>query len=145
MRFADLGVTEATVLRAAEVPRRAGVAPIDAWDLDALRSRYDDLVDAAGDVVDRAGAGAVGPSEALVARTELMHRWRSLALTDPALPDQLLPDDWPRRPARARFVAAYDALGPAAESRVRELVGDDGADREGGPRYHRVGDIAEPG
>jgi phenylacetic acid degradation operon negative regulatory protein len=151
--LAELGITEATILRATEVPRPAGVAMVDAWDLRTLRRRYDEVVLLADRIVDRLDAGRVAATEALVARTELMGRWRALALTDPRLPDDLLPADWPCRPARARFEVAYDGLGPLAESRVRELVtlvipdladGDADVDgeRDDGPRHHRVRDIA---
>jgi phenylacetic acid degradation operon negative regulatory protein len=148
--LAELGITEATVLRATEVPRPAGVAMVDAWDLGALRRRYDDVVQLADRIVDRLDGGQVTAGEALVSRTELMARWRALALSDPRLPDELLPADWPCRPARARFEVAYDGLGPLAEARVRELValatpglddaGDD--DEDDGPRHHRVRDLA---
>src|SRR5690606_26046193 len=72
---------------------------------------------------------------------------RALALTDPQLPDELLPADWPRNTARARVVEAYDALGPLAELRVREQAaaaggGADGLDRADGPRHHRADRIA---
>ena len=142
--LAELGITDVTVLRATEVPRAAAGpasgALVEAWDLPALRQRYDEVVTLADRIVDDLAGGDVGPTEALVARTELMRRWRSIAVADPRLPDELLPDDWPCRPARARFEAAYDALGPPAELRVRELVGVD-ADAPDGPRHHRVRDI----
>lgn len=151
----ETGVTGAVVFRATEVPRPAGIALVDAWDLAALRRRYDELVavvdrlaarlapgdgpaGSAGEGRAHGAAGApLGPAEALVARTDLMRRWRALAMSDPRLPDALLPDDWPLATARAGFVAAYDALGPLAEDRVRALVGDDH------PRHHRVADIAD--
>jgi phenylacetic acid degradation operon negative regulatory protein len=153
----ETGVAGAVVFRATEVPRPAGTALVDAWDLAALRRRYDDLLavveglpgdqaasddGAASDAGGGGGGGqaeALSPAEALVARTDLMRRWRALAMSDPRLPDLLLPDDWPLAAARARFVAAYDALGPLAEERVRALVGDDH------PRHHRVADIAGAG
>ena len=137
--LADLGVDDAVVLRADEVPRPAGGALVDAWDLPALRARLDDVAAAAEAVASQLGDGSVGPPDALRRRTDLMGRWRHVAASDPRLPDELLPDGWPLRRARARFVAAYDALGPLAEARVRELAGgDDGPD---GPRHHRVADI----
>jgi phenylacetic acid degradation operon negative regulatory protein len=142
--LADLGVADVAVLRATEVPRPAGVALVDAWDLAALRSRYDEVVGLSAGVAARLDAGAVPPGEALVARTELMRRWRALAMSDPGLPDALLPADWPRPAARAGFVAAYDALGPLAEERVRELAGDGPAGAADAPRHHRVAEIASP-
>jgi phenylacetic acid degradation operon negative regulatory protein len=139
--LAELGIADAAVLRATEVPRPAGVALVAAWDLPALRRRYDELLALVDDVAGRLDHGTVAPAEALVARTGLMRRWRSLAMSDPRLPDVLLPPDWPRRAVRDGFVAAYDALGPLAEQRVRELAGDgtDGPDDD--PRHHRVGDL----
>lgn len=143
----DLGIAGTAVLRATEVPRPAGVALVDAWDLAALKDRYDELIALVDDTAARLADGAVPPADALVARTELMRRWRSLALTDPRLPDVLLPRDWPLRTARSGFVAVYDTLGPLAEVRVRELVGDGDGQPLDGPRHHRVGDItgAPPG
>jgi phenylacetic acid degradation operon negative regulatory protein len=142
--LAELGIADTAVLRATEVPRPAGVSLVDAWDLDGLRSRYDELVALAAGATERLAGGAVTPSDALVSRTELMRRWRSLAMSDPRLPGVLLPRDWPSRSARTGFVEAYDALGPPAELRVRELVGDgDGDQPTDAPRHHRVADIAE--
>lgn len=148
----ETGVAGAVVFRATEVPRPAGGALVDAWDLAALRRRYDALIAVADGLAgDQAGSDAEGggeaergsradvpsPTEALLACTDLMARWRALAMSDPRLPDVLLPDDWPLARARAGFVAAYDALGPLAEQRVRALVGDDH------PRHHRVADITD--
>jgi phenylacetic acid degradation operon negative regulatory protein len=148
--LADLGIAGTVVLRATEVPRPAGVALVEAWDLPALRARYDELIGLVEGVADRVAGGCVAPSDALVTRTELMRRWRGLAMSDPRLPDVLLPRDWPCRRARTGFVEAYDALGPLAEQRVRELVGDGlgipdapgGPPGDDGPRHHRVADIA---
>lgn len=142
--LSDLGVAGATVLRATVVPRPAGTAIVDTWDLAALRRRYDELAALAGPVAARAERGAVDPADALVARTELVRRWRALAQSDPRLPDVLLPGDWPLARARAAFVAAYDALGPLAEQRVRELAAETGAALAEGPRHHRVADLAAP-
>lgn len=140
----ELGIVESTVLRVTEVPRSEGVALVDAWDLAALRHRYDEVFRLVEGIDARLDEGTLGSAEALLLRTELMRRWRSLAMADPQLPDVLLPADWPCRTARARFESAYDALGPLAEDRVRELVGDeDAADPADAPRYHRVSDITE--
>lgn len=139
--LADLGVPSVTVLRATEVDRPTGTAMVDAWDLVALRRRYDTLTERASSVPTQVDEGAATPAEALVVRTDLMRRWRAAVMADPALPDALLPDDWPLGPARRAFVAAYDALGPLAEERVRLLVAETGAVLAEGPRHHRVADI----
>ncbi len=84
----------------------------------------------------------MGPAEALVAHTELMARWRTLAGSDPYLPDELLPADWPLAAVRRRFVDVYDGLGPLGELRVRQLAGTaTGAGGPGGPRHHRLADL----
>ncbi|HET6954725.1 MAG TPA: PaaX family transcriptional regulator C-terminal domain-containing protein [Acidimicrobiales bacterium] len=134
-----LGITGAAVLRATEIPRHSRVDLLSAWDLDGLRQRYDRFVAHLDRVTPRIEAGACGSAEALVTRTELLVRWRELVTTDPGLPDELLPGDWPRAAARRGFVAAYDTLGPLAEARVRQLVAPDPATPL--PCHHRVEDV----
>jgi phenylacetic acid degradation operon negative regulatory protein len=136
--LADVGVSGAVVLRVDSVPRGEG-ALVSAWDLPALRARIDELLVALEGVAEAAAAGEVAPPSALVVRTDLMRRWRALALADPRLPERFLPADWPLPAARARFVAAYDALGPPAELRVRELAG--AAPSDDAPRHHGVTDL----
>jgi phenylacetic acid degradation operon negative regulatory protein len=41
---------------------------------------------------------------------------------DPDLPDELLPDAWPRATARELFTTTYDLLGPLAAHRVRQII-----------------------
>jgi phenylacetic acid degradation operon negative regulatory protein len=138
----ELGIGGAAILRATEVPVPDGASLVDAWDLPGLRARYTELLAVLDGVAGRLEQGPPDPTEALIVRTDLMRRWRSLAMVDPRLPDELLPVTWPRRVARARFVEAYDALGPPAEARVRELVGAGDDPGEDGPRHHRVEEIA---
>jgi len=141
------GVAEAVVLRAAEAPAAAGTDLLDAWDLAALRAGYDEFRGVVDALEPRLSRGALAPAEALVARTDLMARWRTLAGTDPYLPDALLPADWPLAGARRRFGEAYDALGPLSELRVCQLAdtaagpaGHSGGGR--GPRHHRLADLS---
>lgn len=70
----------------------------------------------------RAGRGVVGAAEALRARTELMYDRLHFPGLDPKPPEELLPDDWPRRRAHEVFGELYDAFGPPAEIRVRQTV-----------------------
>ena len=51
-----------------------------------------------------------------------MDRWRAFPALDPELPDELLPDGWPRSAARELFVDTYDLLGPLAAHRVRQII-----------------------
>jgi len=131
-------VVGAVVLRAAEVPGPGRSDLLGAWDLPALRRGYDGFAARLDAIEPRLGHGALPPAEALVTRTDLMAGWRTLAGADPYLPDALLPGDWPLAGARRRFVAAYDALGPLAELRVRQVA--DGACPV--PRHHRLADLS---
>ena len=134
-----LGIASAAVLRVTEVPRSGGVDLRSAWDLAGVRERYDEFLARLDALAPRIEAGSVGSAEALAARTDVLSRWRELVTTDPKLPDELMPDDWPRAEARRRFAAAYDALGPLAEARVLQVVAPWPATPA--PRHHRVDDL----
>jgi phenylacetic acid degradation operon negative regulatory protein len=138
---ADLEPGAVVVFRAAEVAVPEATDLLSAWDLDALRAVHEALIASVDHLRERLDRGAMGPAEALIARTDLTVRWRELVSSDPRLPDELLPDDWPRSRARRCFVEGYDALGPLAELRVAHLVGER-VGPEGRPRHHRVDDIA---
>src|SRR5262245_8501841 len=135
------GVSEAVVLRAAEAPVAGGIDLLDAWDLPGLRAGFEEFEAVVDALEPRLGDGALAPAEALVARTDLMARWRTLAGADPYLPGALLPADWPLAGARRRFVQAYDALGPLSELRVRQLA-EAAGDAGRGPRHHRLADLS---
>lgn len=134
--LADLGIADAVVLRAVEVPRRRGVDLLGAWDVAGLHARYEAMVADLQRIGARLEDDSISSAEALVVRTRLAARWITLAGRDPRLPDALLPDDWPLREARQRYMAVYDALGPLSELRVRQLVAahDEAAARI--PRHH---------
>jgi phenylacetic acid degradation operon negative regulatory protein len=120
--LADLGVVTATVLVSRVVEAREGGDPLRAWDLDALRGTYDDFVAEFGPLLERVRRGEVGGAEALVARTRVMDVWRRFPNLDPELPEDALPGGWPRREAHRIFAAVYDALGPLAEVRFRQIL-----------------------
>ncbi|RAY15879.1 PaaX family transcriptional regulator [Actinomadura craniellae] len=121
--LAELGVRTYTVLTAQAPPGvPQGCDPLDAWDLDDLRSHYDAFVAERGDLLARTRAGAISAAEALLARTAVMDTWRHFPNLDPELPEELLPADWPRRRAYEVFVELYNSLGPLAEIRVRQVV-----------------------
>jgi phenylacetic acid degradation operon negative regulatory protein len=117
----DLGLSEVTVFRAVEVDG-VGRPPIEAWDLDELKQMYSGFVETWGPLRDRAHRGDIGAAAALEARTRIMDSWRGFPSRDPDLPTQLLPLHWPRSEAREVFVEVYDALGPLAAMRVRQVV-----------------------
>ena len=66
--------------------------------------------------------GQVSPTESLVSRTRATYRWFVFAVTDPDLPQTLLPNRWPRAAAHDLFVALVDALASLAVERVRDIV-----------------------
>jgi len=118
----DLEISSATVLRAREFGRAGGRALIDAFDLSSLRELYGGLIDQYEPLVQRIAQGQVSAREALVARTAVMGTWRSFPALDPDLPDELLPEDWPRHAARQVFTEVYNGLGPLAVIRVRQIL-----------------------
>lgn len=137
---AGLDDGEVAVFRATEVEVPHGADLTAAWDVAGLRAGYDALAAVLEPMQRRIDEGSMGAAEALLARTDLLDRWRALVSADPRLPDELLPGDWPRDAVRRAFVRAYDALGPLAEVRVRQLVGER-VGPGGQPRHHRVADI----
>ena len=122
-QLAGLGIGTATAFRARTVP---GVSPAglpeQAWDLAQVRARYDHFISQASALCERTEAGQLSPDAALVTRTRLMDEWRTFPELDPDLPDELLPDGWPRAAARELFTTTYDLLGPLAAHRVRQII-----------------------
>ncbi|WP_204331318.1 PaaX family transcriptional regulator C-terminal domain-containing protein [Geodermatophilus sabuli] len=119
--LAELSLTTATIV----VGTACGPAegdPARAWDLQGLSDRYTAFLADFGDIAERVHAGEVSDTEALVRRTTLIDVWRTFPALDPELPVELLPADWPARRARELFTDVYDALGPRATRRFRELV-----------------------
>jgi phenylacetic acid degradation operon negative regulatory protein len=131
----DLGITTATAFRAASVPAECDI-PGRAWDLDGLRSRYEQFLSFAGLLVETTAAGRVAPIEALIARTRVMDEWRAFPGLDPDLPAELLPSAWPRARARELFIACYDMLGPLAAQRVRQIIARYSPDLADRAAYH---------
>ena len=121
--LAELGISTATAFRASTVP---GVSldglPQCAWDLDNLQARYVAFIANTGRLREHTLAGRVSPVAALVARTQVMDEWRGFPELDPDLPDELLPEAWPRATARELFTTTYDLLGPLAAHRVRQII-----------------------
>ena len=118
----DLGVASATVLESRVVRALEGGDPLRAWDLDALCREYEAFVAEFSPLLERVQAGDVGGAEALVARTRVMDAWRQFPGLDPELPEDALPAGWPRREAQRIFARVYDALGPLAEVRFRQIL-----------------------
>lgn len=95
--------------------------PIAAWDLAGLRRVYDDFLAAFEPLHARLHRDGLDDREALVARVRVAYRWFVIATTDPDLPAELLPANWPRNDAHAIYADLFDLLGPPAADRVRHI------------------------
>jgi phenylacetic acid degradation operon negative regulatory protein len=111
-----------TVIRASELPARSRLSVASAWNLDELGESYAEFIRTFRPVLRRLHSGRVGSSEALVSRTRANYRWFVFAVTDPDLPEALLPSRWPRAVAHDLFVDLVDGLATLAVDRVREIV-----------------------
>ena len=81
----------------------------EAWDLEALGAAYASWHDQARRLVAEPEGvlgveSAAEDERAFVVRSHLVHEWRKFLFTDPGLPVELLPRDWPGH-AAARFFA----------------------------------------
>ena len=111
-----------TVFRATELPLRTRLPIASAWNLGELGESYSEFIRTFRPVLRRLEGGRIGPTEALVNRTRATYRWFVFAVTDPDLPEALLPSRWPRAAAHDLFLALVDGLASPAVDRVREIV-----------------------
>lgn len=137
----ELGVASATVLVARVAHALNGGDPLSAWDLDALRTSYDEFIATFEPLLERAGRGQVDAAEALVARTHVMDVWRQFPSLDPELPEAALPGGWPRRRAQQIFADVYDALGPLAVLRVQQILAGHAPELAGRARHLATKDV----
>lgn len=101
----DLG--EGT-LRFDRAASRADAAIADrVWDLAGLADQHRRFL---ADWEPLASAPPSDPAAAMALRLQLVHRWRKFLFTDPGLPDDVLPDDWPGHRAAELFAHVYEAL-----------------------------------
>ena len=132
----DEGVGHARFSARDDDPRaRAALA----WDLEALAASYTSWHAFAADLVadpsrhlpglPAAGGSRAGDDErAFAVRSLLVHEWRKFLFSDPGLPAELLPADWPGD-AAARFFADQAArLLPAASRYVDRCLADPSPD-----------------
>lgn len=80
------------------------------WDLPAIRHRYRTFLDRFAGV----RAGELDPLQAFGVRFAAVFEFFRIRWDDPEVPAELLPDDWPGEPARARAADLYRALEPGA-------------------------------
>jgi phenylacetic acid degradation operon negative regulatory protein len=87
------------------------------WQPRALAASYLRWLDEAQQLVAAAGPD---PDEltAFAVRSTLLHEWRKFLFSDPGLPKELLPPDWPGQAAAEYFDAESERLLPAASAYV---------------------------
>jgi len=82
----------------------------------------------------------IEPQTSFVARTLLIHEFRRIVLTDPDLPDSLLPDNWSGHAAAELTKVLYAKLGERSARYVQTLENEAGALPEPDAAFfHRFG------
>lgn len=89
----------------------------EAWDLENLSGMYTEFVSRYQPILGqlRDSPDALDDESAFLLRLLLIHDYRRLLLRDPALPDVLLPADWPGQHARLLCKEIYRRLLTASE------------------------------
>jgi phenylacetic acid degradation operon negative regulatory protein len=87
------------------------------WRPQQLAAAYTRWIDDARALVLAAGPAPDEPT-AFAVRSTLLHEWRKFLFTDPGLPKELLPPDWPGQAAAEYFDAESARLLPAASAYV---------------------------
>jgi phenylacetic acid degradation operon negative regulatory protein len=88
----------------------------DAWDLDAIATRYRGFLRRWADPRRRPRL-----PDALATQLVLQTEWLQVIRADPRLPSQHLPAEWPAEPAQRLFRALYSELDPQARAAVAAL------------------------
>lgn len=89
------------------------------WDLGAVADGYRTFLRRFVRVAGALHEGDLpGGAACLALRLRLVHAYRQVVLTDPRLPAEALPLDWPGDAARRLFAETYLALAPAADAHV---------------------------
>lgn len=117
-----LRAEQVTASRATAVDFDPPSRPAEAWDLESLGRQYAEWL-AAAQARSISADGEDPDRAAFAARFQLVHEWRMFLFRDPALPEQLLPQDWPGRAAAAYFDAEAARLKPGADRFVDRCLG----------------------
>ena len=101
-----------------------GRSPIESWDLEAIASGYDSLIEETESLLRDGREGMLSPASALVRRGELLARYRRLVPLDPGLPMHLMPEGWARQRARRIVAETFDEIGLLAAFRIDQILAD---------------------
>ncbi len=118
----ELGVNLAAMRATFDSPERGGLDPVAAFPLADVRTLYDHYRKTFDPWLPLVRDNKVDAHIALVLRANVLASWRNIARTDPDLPRELLPDDWPQDVVRELFIELWEGLGPIALQRMRELI-----------------------
>lgn len=96
-----------------------------AFHLAPVAERYQAFVDRYQSLAPNSGPApaSAGGEEAFALRTMVVHELRRARLSDPDLPPELLPADWPAANAYLVGARAYRRLAPAAEQWLAQVTG----------------------
>jgi phenylacetic acid degradation operon negative regulatory protein len=88
-----------------------------AWPLGEIAEAYQHFIDAFAPLLAALDKG-MKPSDldAIMARVLMIHEYRRIVLRDPALPGEILPENWPGRAARELCAALYRHLAMPSEN-----------------------------
>lgn len=90
---------------------------VQSWQLSGVESNYAKLIDKFAALEETLGRGVdLDPLSAMVARTLVIHSFRRMALRDPVLPSELMPETWKGEEARALVSSIYRMLAASSES-----------------------------
>jgi phenylacetic acid degradation operon negative regulatory protein len=94
----------------------------DTWDLAELAARYRAFDAAWRPLRDRPSASDSDEEDALALRLRLSTEWLQVIRSDPRLPVQHLPADWPAAPAEETFRAVHARLDAPAREAARRVL-----------------------
>lgn len=87
-----------------------------AWELADIAERYHQFLE------DFRSLSPKQPAEVLCAQVAMVHAWRKFPFVDPDLPEELLPEHWPRDEARTLFHNCHARWASTAQDYFRSLT-----------------------
>lgn len=95
----------------------------ECWNLDVLSQHYEQFLNQFRPVWQEfSQQDRLDPQQCFMARTLLAHEYRKILLSDPRLPEVLLPDDWEGRAARQLCRNLYRLIWEPAEQHLQGVL-----------------------